>query len=78
MDPPLLWLWHRPAATALIYPLVPELKYAAGVALKRKRKFISTPPKVNRELDEVLIRNASQIFVGSWNSTSDSKVIWRK
>ena len=30
-DPVLLWLWHRPAATALIRPLTWELPYAAGV-----------------------------------------------
>ena len=28
-----LWLWHRPAATALIRPLVWELPHAVGVAL---------------------------------------------
>ena len=36
--PALLWLWHRPAATAQIGPLAWELPYAAGGALKRKRK----------------------------------------
>ena len=34
----LLWLWCRPAATALIRPLAWELPYAAGATLKRKRK----------------------------------------
>ena len=38
LDPMLLWLWHRPAATALIQPLTWELPCAAGVALKRKKK----------------------------------------
>ena len=33
-----LWLWHRPAAAALIYPLAQELPYAPGTALNRKRK----------------------------------------
>ena len=37
-DPPLLWLWGRPAATAPIRPLVWELPYAAGAALKDKRQ----------------------------------------
>ena len=37
-DPALLWLWCRPAATALIQPLAWELPYAAGAALKRKKK----------------------------------------
>ena len=34
-DPVLLWLWCRPAATALIRPLVWEPPYAADVALKK-------------------------------------------
>ena len=37
-DPELLWLWHRPAVAAPIQPLAWELPYAAGAALKRKRK----------------------------------------
>ena len=32
-----LWLWHRPAATAPIWPLAWELPFAAGVALKKKK-----------------------------------------
>ena len=39
-DPVLLWLWCRPAAEALIRPLVWELPYATGVALKRRKKKI--------------------------------------
>ena len=35
-DPELLWLWCRPAATAPIRPLIWELPYAMGVALKSK------------------------------------------
>ena len=30
-DPALLWLWHRPAATAMIGPLAWEPPYAMGV-----------------------------------------------
>ena len=33
-----LWLWCRLAAAALIRPLALELPYAAGVALKKKKK----------------------------------------
>ena len=33
----LLWLWRRPAATALIRPLASEPPYATGVALKRQK-----------------------------------------
>ena len=34
----LLWLWHGPAAAALIWPLAWEFPYAAGVTIKKKRK----------------------------------------
>ena len=37
-DPALLWLGCRPAAVAPMRPLAWELPYAAGVALKSKRK----------------------------------------
>ena len=33
-----LWLWHRLGATAPIRPLVWELPYAIGVAIKRRKK----------------------------------------
>ena len=36
LDPVLLWLWCRPAATALIQPLAWEPPYAAGAALESK------------------------------------------
>ena len=34
----LLWLWCKPAAAAPIRPLAWELSYAAGEALKKKKK----------------------------------------
>ena len=37
-DLALLWLWHRPVATAVIRPLAWEPPYAVGVALKRQKK----------------------------------------
>ena len=37
LDPAWLWLWCRPAATALIQPLAWELPYAEGAALKRQK-----------------------------------------
>ena len=40
LDPELLWLWCRLAAIALIGPLAWELPYAAGVALKSRKKKI--------------------------------------
>ena len=33
-----MWLWHKPAAAALIQPLAWELPQAVAVALKRKKK----------------------------------------
>ena len=36
----LLWLWYRPAAAAPIQPLAWELPYAAGAAVKRKKKCV--------------------------------------
>ena len=38
LDPSLLWLWHRPVATAPIRPLTWEPPYASGAALERKQK----------------------------------------
>ena len=45
LDVALLWLWRRPVATALIWPLAWEPPYAAGVALKRHKdkKKLSKP-----------------------------------
>ena len=37
-DLALLWLWCRPAATALIQPLAWEPPYAAGAALKTEER----------------------------------------
>ena len=37
-DLALLWLWHRPVATALIRPLAWEPPCATGAALKKDRK----------------------------------------
>ena len=42
-DLALLWLWHRPAATAPIRPLAGEPPYAKGVALKKQQR----PPQQN-------------------------------
>ena len=39
LDSELLWLWCSPAATALIQLLAWERPYAAGAALKKKKKM---------------------------------------
>ena len=41
----LLWLRHRPVATALIRPLAWEPPYAAGAALKRQKETNQTNKK---------------------------------
>ena len=38
LDPALLWLWHKPAATAPIRPLAWDVPYAASAALKSKER----------------------------------------
>ena len=38
LDLALLWLWRRPAATALFRPLAWEPPYAAGAALEKPKK----------------------------------------
>ena len=38
LDPALLWLWYRPAALAVIQPLIWELPCAVGAALKGKKR----------------------------------------
>ena len=42
-DPALLWLWCRPAATALIRPVAWEPPYAVGAALEMVKR-----PKINK------------------------------
>ena len=39
-DPESLWLWYRLAAAALIRLLACKLPYAAGAALKTKKKIV--------------------------------------
>ena len=38
MDPVLLWLWCRPAATVPIRPLACEPSYAVGAVLKKTKE----------------------------------------
>ena len=63
-DPPLLWLWHRLAATAPIRPLAQEPPYAMGVALEKTKKkkksgictqWNTTPPQ--KEPNNAICRN---------------------
>ena len=38
LESQLLWLWHKPSATALTRPLAWESPYAVGVAKKEERE----------------------------------------
>ena len=49
MDSTLLWLWCRPAAVVLTRPLLWELTYATGVALKSKKKKKKKKKKRKKE-----------------------------
>ena len=53
-DPMLLWLWHRPMATAPIRPLAWESPCAAEVALEKTKR----QKKKNRQVFE---QDASKI-----------------
>ena len=48
LDPALLWLWCRSAATAQIRALAWEPPYATGVALKEDKR--KTPKQTKAEL----------------------------
>ena len=49
-DPTLLWLWRRPAATALIRPLAWEPPNAMGVALEKTKR-----QKTNKQTKQTLV-----------------------
>ena len=46
LDPPLLWLWHSPAAVAPIQPLAWELPYTMDAAPKSQTKQNKTKDHV--------------------------------
>ena len=60
-DLALLWLWCRPAATALIEPLAWEHPYAKSVALKRQKQKIKTNNQTNATCQTVF-KMVVQIF----------------
>ena len=53
-DLALLWLWCRPAATALIGPLAWEPPYALGAALKKKKKTNKKPSDIRTISNSVM------------------------
>ena len=66
-DPALLWLWHRPAAIALIRPIAWELPYAASVppappkTPKQTKGTLKVSIILQRE-EKVFLKNFSSIF----------------
>ena len=64
LDLALLWLWCRPAAVALIWPLTWEPPYAMGVALKSKKK-----KKKKKKIRSSRTEERETMFV-SWCSLS--------
>ena len=53
LDPVLLWLWCRLAATASIRPLAWEPPYAAGAALEQAKKDQKKKKKKTEEVHEI-------------------------
>ena len=49
LDPTLLWLWHRPEATAPIRPLAWEPLYAMGVVLEKTKKRYEKTEMIGRK-----------------------------
>ena len=51
-DLALLWLWHRPAATAPVRPLAWESPHATGMALEKERQKEKKNPTSNIGLQD--------------------------
>ena len=75
-DPTLLWLWRRPAATALIRPLAWEPPHAAGVALEKakrqKNKKTKNKTKTNKKLQPLGVPAMAQWLT---NPTRNHEVV---
>ena len=75
LDPELLWLWCRPAATALIRPLVWEPPYAAGAALEKAKRQKKKNNSAYPNLNFFYLRDYRQLYVRDnlnreWNAIS--------
>ena len=62
LDPVLLWLWHRPVATALIRPLAWESPYAVGAAQEMSKKTKKKKKNIigDKELHYIMIKGSIQ------------------
>ena len=54
LDPTLLWLWRRLAATAPIGPLAWESPYATGAALEMAKRHKKKKKKKKKEVPELI------------------------
>ena len=61
LHPTLLWLWHRPAATAPIGPLAWEPPYAVGAALEKGQK---KKKKERIEVSRTALSGLEETFLG--------------
>ena len=61
----MLWLWHRPAATALIRPLAWEPPYAMSEALKKKKR--SGTEKCKMSLEYLSIPESKDAIKVHWS-----------
>ena len=75
LDPALLWLWRRPAATAPIRPLVWEPPYAVGAAqeMEKRQKKKKQKTKQSRRYNSPRL----EIILQSYNN-QDSVVLVQK
>ena len=62
-DPELLWIWHRPEATAPIGPLAWEPPYAAGVALEKAKRQKKKEKKETTLYDIIMVDTCHYTFV---------------
>ena len=72
-DPVLLWLWHRPVATALIRPLAWEPPYATGAAqerAKRQKKKI----KINKKTAVAFLYTSNETLEKEYKNTIPFKI----
>ena len=63
LDPTLLWLWHRPAAVALIRSLAWELPHDVDVAFKKKKKNVLLKEKNGEFFSEGKCHRKNNIYI---------------
>ena len=61
-DLALLWLWRRPAATALVRPLAWEPPYAVGAALKKDKRQKTKDNNNNNNKKQHVISGISEFL----------------